>query len=252
MTGSSRSDANEDCLIRVADVVKYYADGNVTALNHVSLTINRGEYVTILGPSGCGKSTLLNLIGALDTPTSGEVFIKNEPLSKMRGLDHFRSQMIGFVFQQFHLLPTLTALENVQVPMFVKSFSVSQRVARARQLLAMVGLEHRLNMLPNKLSVGERQRAALARALANEPSVLLADEPTGNLDSRNGEEILDLFASLNRDRGMTLVVITHSAEVARRSEREIHLADGRIIRDERRKRAWEHLPEVEPVPPQPT
>jgi putative ABC transport system ATP-binding protein len=132
------------------------------------------------------------------------------------------------------LLPTLTTLENVQVPMFVGNLSVAQRVHRARELLAKVGLEHRLQALPNRLSIGERQRAALARALANEPRVLLADEPTGNLDSKNGEHVLDLFSSLHRELGMTLVIITHSPEVAARAEREIHLADGRIVSDARR------------------
>jgi len=234
MNSEDQASSNGHCMIRVSDVVMRYPDGDVTALDHVSLCIQRGEYMTILGPSGCGKSTLLNLIGALNSPTSGEVYYEGQPLSKLPSLDRFRSETIGFVFQAFHLLPTLTALENVQVPMFVKTRSVSERVKRARELLTRVGLSHRMNSLPNKLSIGERQRAALARALANEPSILLADEPTGNLDSKNGEEILDLFASLHREQGMTLVVITHSAEVAQRSEREVHLSDGRIVRDDRR------------------
>jgi len=229
-----RSDAAEGCMFRLEDVVKYYANGNVTAVNHVSLTIERGEYLVIMGPSGCGKSTLLNLIGALDKPTSGEIYFRNEPLSKHPSLDRFRASEIGFVFQAFHLLPTLNALENVQVPMFVMPWNVSKRVARAKELLELVGMSHRSNSLPSRLSIGERQRVAIARSLANEPCVLLADEPTGNLDSKTGGEVLDIFSKLHQERGTTTVIITHSLELSKRGERVVHMIDGRIGKIETR------------------
>ena len=159
-----------------------------------------------MGPSGCGKSTLLNLLGALDRPDSGEVFFEGVALSRQPSLARLRSRKVGFVFQSFHLLPTLTAMENVQVPMFGGPLSASGRAKKARELLESVGILHRSRHTPSMLSVGERQRVALARALANDPIVLLADEPTGNLDTRATAEVLDLFASLNRDRGLALVL----------------------------------------------
>jgi putative ABC transport system ATP-binding protein len=220
---------------------KVYPDGNVVALKDVSLAILPGEYVAIMGPSGCGKSTLLNLLGALDRPDSGEVFFEGVPLSRQRSLARLRSQKVGFIFQSFHLLPTLTSIENVQVPMFGGPLSASGRARKARELLETVGMLHRAKHTPTRLSVGERQRVALARALANDPIVLLADEPTGNLDSRSATEVLELFSSLNLDRGMTLVVVTHSPEVARRSGRVIWLSDGRLVKDERNPNA-EGLP----------
>jgi len=212
---------------------KVYPDGHVVALDDVSLAIAPSEYVAIMGPSGCGKSTLLNLLGALDRPDSGEVSFEGVPLSRQPSLDRFRAQKIGFVFQSFHLLPSLSALENVQVPMFGGPLSASGRARKARELLGSVGMLHRARHSPVQLSVGERQRVALARALANDPVVLLADEPTGNLDSRSAAEVLDLFSSLNRDRGLTLVVVTHSPEVAQRCGRVLWLRDGRLVKDER-------------------
>jgi len=220
-----------ECLIRVADVVKHYPNGNVTAVNHVSLSIGRGEYVAIVGPSGCGKSSLLNLIGSLDRPDSGDVFFHDQALSSHPSLDRFRATEIGFVFQAFHLLPTLTALENVQVPMFTQTLSLAQRVERAKELLSIVGMSHRLDALPDRLSIGEKQRVAIARALANKPEVLLADEPTGNLDSHNGKAVMELFDRLHRENGMTLVVITHSDEVANCAQRVIHMRDGQICHE---------------------
>jgi len=234
LPSAEHSDLVGECLFRLEDVVKYYANGNVTAVNHVSLSIDRGEYLVIMGPSGCGKSTLLNLIGALDKPTSGEIYFRNEPLSKYPSLDRFRASEIGFVFQAFHLLPTLNALENVQVPMFVMPWSVSKRVARAKELLELVGMSHRSTALPSRLSIGERQRVAIARSLANEPCVLLADEPTGNLDSKTGEEVLDIFSKLHQERGTTTVIITHSPELSKRGERVVHMIDGRIGKIETR------------------
>ena len=208
-----------DYLVRAENVSRMYPDGHVTALVDVSLAVRRGQYAAIVRwPSGSGKSTLLNLLGALDVPTSGRVLFDEQPLSATADLDRLRARKIGFVFQSFHLLPTLTALENVQIPMFEgPRLSARQRASKAGQLLAAVGLSHRATHLPKQMSVGERQRTAIARALANDPMLLLADEPTGNLDSQVGGEILDLFDRLHRDRFMTLIVITHSAEIARRS-----------------------------------
>jgi ABC-type lipoprotein export system ATPase subunit len=219
-------------LLRTERLGKAYPDGQVTALVDVSLSIRRGEYVAIMGQSGSGKSTLLNLLGALDQPTSGEVFFDGQPLSAIPDLDRFRSQKLGFVFQSFFLLPTLTAVENVQIPMFEGSLSARRRAEKARELLRLVGMAHRMNHRPGQLSVGERQRVAIARALANDPILLLADEPTGNLDSRTADEVLDLFAHLHRDKGMTIVMVTHGREVAERAERILRMRDGRLWNEE--------------------
>jgi putative ABC transport system ATP-binding protein len=213
-------------------VVKTYPDGDVHALSGVSLGVREGEYVAITGPSGCGKSTLLNMLGVLDLPDGGEVYFRGEPLSKRRDLDHFRARQIGFVFQSFFLIPTLTARENVQVPMFEGApMSARERARKADELLALVGMSGRANHRPQKLSVGERQRVALARALANDPALLLADEPTGNLDSGNADKVLDLFNSLQKGRNLALIVVTHSDEVAERADRVVRMKDGRVISD---------------------
>jgi ABC-type lipoprotein export system ATPase subunit len=225
--------ASRSPLLSAEHLRKVYPDGKVVALEDVSLKIAPGEHVAVMGPSGCGKSTLLNLLGALDRPDSGEVFFEGVPLSRQPSLARLRSRKIGFVFQSFHLLPTLTALENVQVPMFGGPLSASGRAKKARELLETVGMLHRAEHTPSQLSVGERQRVALARALANDPVLLLADEPTGNLDSRSTAEVLDLFSSLNGDRGLTLVIVTHSPEVARRGGRVLWMSDGRLVKDER-------------------
>lgn len=220
----------ESYLLQVVGVSKTYPDGRVQALADVSIHIGRGEFVAIMGPSGSGKSTLLHLLGALDQPDQGEVRFAGTPLNKIGPLDVFRSRQIGFVFQSFYLLPTLTALENVQVPMFEgPPQSPRARRDRARSLLTAVGMNHRAEHLPMQLSVGERQRVAIARALANDPPLILADEPTGNLDSQTEEEVLDLFTALHRDQEKTLIIVTHSEEVAGRAERVIRLKDGRII-----------------------
>jgi ABC-type lipoprotein export system ATPase subunit len=215
-------------LLSVVNVSREYDDGAVHALTDVSLEIAAGEYVAIMGPSGSGKSTLLNLLGALDEPTSGDVIFEGKSLRQQTDLDRFRASALGFVFQSFYLLPTLTALENVQIPMFESSLGSRERVKKAAELLAIVGMTHREKHLPAKLSVGERQRVAIARALANDPRLLLADEPTGNLDTAAGENVLDLFDRLHRERGLTLVVITHDSHVAARAERTVMLRDGRI------------------------
>ncbi len=216
-------------LLRTERLCKTYPDGQVNALVEVTLSIRRGEFVAIMGASGSGKSTLLNLLGGLDLPTSGEVYFEGQSLSAIPDLDYFRASKIGFVFQSFFLLPTLTALENVQVPMFEGPLKARQRSAKASELLKLVGMSHRLHHRPPQLSVGERQRVAIARALANDPQLLLADEPTGNLDSRTAVEVLDLFAHLHRDKGMTLILVTHGQEVADRAERIIRMRDGHAL-----------------------
>ena len=218
-------------LIQTKKLCKSYSDGDVHALVDVNLSIYDNEYVAIMGPSGCGKSTLLSLLGALDYPTSGEILFEGQSIRQLPSLDQFRSEKIGFVFQSFYLLPTLTAIENVQIPMFEGPSKPRERIETATRLLETVGMSHRLKHQPNQLSIGERQRVAIARALANSPRILFADEPTGNLDSKTEDEILHLFGELQKQRNMTLVVVTHSDEVARRAERIIRLKDGAVIDD---------------------
>lgn len=223
------SDSSQ-CLISAQHVSRGYDDGQVQALRDVSVEIVRGEYVAVTGPSGSGKSTLLNVIGGLDRPDQGQVYFAGQLMERPQQLDQLRRSEIGYVFQSFYLLPTLTAWENVQLPMLESSLAARDRQQKAKQLLLSVGMGHRLNHLPTKLSVGERQRVAIARSMANDPQVILADEPTGNLDSKTGQEILDLFDSLHA-AGKTLVVITHSHEVAARAQRVIEVRDGQIVSD---------------------
>jgi putative ABC transport system ATP-binding protein len=220
-------------LLRTEHLYKTYPDGQVHALNDVSFEVQAGEYVAIVGSSGSGKSTLLNVLGALDRPDSGDVWFCGEPLSQRRDLDKFRSGQVGFVFQSFHLLPTLRALENVQVPMFEGVLGPAAREQKARDLLEAVGMAHRAGHRPMQLSVGERQRVAIARALANDPVLLLADEPTGNLDSHTAADVLDLFDRLHRERGLTIVLVTHGQEVAERAARVVRMRDGQIVNDSR-------------------
>ncbi len=220
-------------LLEVDAVQREFDGGHVLALRGVSLTITEGEFVAIMGSSGSGKSTLLGLLGALDVPDSGEIRFRGKSVANLPDLALFRSRNIGFIFQSFHLLPTLTALENVQVPMFEMSWSIRERQRRARELLEAVGMAHRLDHLPAKLSGGERQRVAIARSLANEPSILLADEPTGNLDTRHSAQIMDLLKKVHREKGNTMILVTHDPAVARAADRIITMSDGQVASDER-------------------
>jgi putative ABC transport system ATP-binding protein len=224
-------------MIQLDHVSKQF-DGkrNVRALNDVHVTIGKGEMVSIIGPSGSGKSTLLNLAGALDRPTSGDVHIDGRRLAGLTDdeLTRVRRDKIGFVFQFFNLLPTLTCLENVALPLHLRGWRRSDAVARARELLALVQLGARMEHLPEELSGGERQRVAIARALSVYPPIILADEPTGNLDTKTGEEILALFADLHARLGTTMVIVTHDMKVAHSCPRTIAIRDGAIVEDVRR------------------
>ena len=210
-------------------LTKEFDGGQVAALRGVDLTVREGEFVAIIGPSGCGKSTLLQMLGALDRPSSGTLTFRGRSLPGLADPAAYRARDIGFVFQAFHLLPTFTVLENVQIPMFEGDLPWSQRRARAAELLESVGLSHRLRHFPSQLSGGERQRVAIARSLANRPGVLLADEPTGNLDSANAVQVLDLILRLHRELRMTLVLVTHDLGIAERATRIIRMKDGRVV-----------------------
>ena len=223
-----------DELIRTVNLTKIYGAGeaSVRALDGVNLTVARGEFLAVMGPSGCGKSTLLNMLGALDQPTSGEVWVAGENLARLKNVDAFRAKTVSFVFQLHNLLPTLTAQENVEVPM-QGHLATGKRRERARELLALVGLGERMGALPGQLSGGQRQRVAVARALANGPVLILADEPTGSLDTQSGEEVLALLADLNRIQSATIVVVTHDRRVAQATQRIVRMSDGRIVSDHR-------------------
>jgi putative ABC transport system ATP-binding protein len=215
-------------ILQARELRKSYDEGRIEALRGVDLAIAAGDFVSISGASGSGKSTLLHLLGGLDTPTTGEVLFKNEKLGSAIDLDTYRSRSVGFIFQAFHLLPTLRVLENVQVPMLALTPCPLKRADRAEALLREMGLEHRLRQYPNELSAGERQRVAIARALANEPELLLADEPTGNLDSVNSARIMEILTGIQKARGMTLIVVTHENAIAHSAARQIRIRDGRI------------------------
>lgn len=216
-------------ILEVRGLHKSYDDGRIEALRGVDLTIDAGEFVAISGHSGSGKSTLLHLLGGLDTPTSGDVLFRGAPLGSSVGLDTYRCEHVGFIFQAFYLLPTLRASENVQTPMLASSDGKRNREQRAQALLREMGLEKRASHFPNELSAGERQRVAICRALANNPSILLADEPTGNLDSENSARIMKILTDIQETHGMTLVIVTHEDEIANSAPRHIRLRDGRIL-----------------------
>lgn len=219
-------------LIETRDLTKIYGDGEeIRALDGVNLEVTPGELIAVMGPSGSGKSTLLNMIGALDKPTGGQVFIEGVNLATIRNKDAFRATTVGFVFQLHNLIPTLTAQENVGIPM-MGHLGARERKKRSLELLTLVGLEDRLRHLPNQLSGGQRQRVAVARSLANKPPLVLADELTGNLDSIAGQELMNLLRKLNQSQGTTFIVVTHDLSVARQTNRVVIMADGRIVRED--------------------
>jgi putative ABC transport system ATP-binding protein len=218
-------------LIEAQRVSRIFEAGRIQALREVTFAMDAGEFVAIQGPSGCGKSTLLNILGGLDRPTSGQVCFQATPLEQMGDLSAFRSRRVGFVFQASHLLPTLSPLENVEIPMFEMPFSRIERRQRATMLLEAVGLCDRMHERPAHLSGGERQRVAVARAIANDPRILLADEPTGNLDSEGASRIMELLREIRRQRNTALVVVTHDAGVASQADRQLTMLDGRVISD---------------------
>ena len=231
MEGHKAMKNSNTCVYEAVVLKKEYEGGQVQALRGVDFRIDEGEFVSIVGSSGCGKTTLLQMLGALDKPSTGSLLYRGQSLLEMNDPSAYRAREIGFIFQSFHLLPTFTALENIQIPMLESALPASERRERASMLLKSVGLEHRAQHCPSKLSGGERQRVAIARSLANGPSVLLADEPTGNLDSENARIILDLLVRLHEEQKMTLVLVTHDMIIARKAGRNLRMLDGRIVFD---------------------
>lgn len=217
--------------ISLKDVLKQYDDGDVTALNRINLSIEKGSFVSIIGPSGSGKSTLLNMLGALDKPDSGEIIIGGMNLGLEKDLSDFRRDEIGFVFQLHNLLPNLSVQENVEIPLVGTDMSESEKQKRALKYIEAVGLLDKKDVKPNKLSGGQRQRVAIARALVNNPSIILADEPTGSLDSKTGEMVLNILKDMHEKYNVTLVIVTHDTDVAKLAERTIVIKDGQIIED---------------------
>jgi len=214
-------------------LTRVYGDGEqIRALDGVNLIVEAGEFMAVMGPSGSGKSTLLNVLGALDLPTSGQVCVNGQDLATLHDIDGFRARTVGFMFQLHNLLPTLTARENVEIPM-TGQLGSEERRRRAEELLSLVGLGDRLNHLPGQLSGGQRQRVAVARALANQPPLVLADEPTGSLDTHAGQDLMNLLKELNRSQGVTFVIVTHDPAVARQTRRVVVMADGQIVREDR-------------------
>jgi putative ABC transport system ATP-binding protein len=223
---------SERLVVEIRGVVKTFEGGRVRALDGVDLSVAAGEFVAVAGPSGCGKSTLLHLIAALERPDAGTIIVNSENLATERNLSRHRAREVGLVFQLDNLLPTLSAAENVQAPMFEIGLNARQRRERALELLSLVQLTDKAKSRPSELSGGERQRVAIARALANEPGILLMDEPTGRLDSASGRRVLDLVEQLRRERGLTVILVTHDAGVAARAGRIIRMLDGRVAGEE--------------------
>lgn len=220
-------------IIELKGINKIYRTDEIEtlALENVNIDIEKGEFVSVMGPSGCGKSTLLNIVGLLDTPTSGTVSIDGISLGKMSDskLAAFRNAKLGFVFQSFHLINSLNVLDNVELPLIYRSMSASERSKRVREVLDRVGLSHRMRHMPSQLSGGQCQRVAIARAIVGNPEIILADEPTGNLDSKMGAEVMDLLHSLNKEDGRTIMMVTHNEQQARQTDRIIRFFDGRQV-----------------------
>ena len=223
---------NKTWVIETRNLSRIYSNGEeIKALDNVNLQVASGEFVAVMGPSGSGKSTLLNVIGALDLPTYGQVLVNGHDVSKLKNKDKFRAKSVGFMFQLHNLIPTLNALENVEVPM-MGYLNPKARRKRAQELLSLVGLSDRMKHLPNQLSGGQRQRVAVARSLANNPPLVLADEPTGSLDTAAGLELMELLLELNKSQCTTFLVVTHDLNVARQTQRVLVMADGKIVRED--------------------
>jgi len=220
---------NIENIIEIRDLKKSYDNGKIKAINVMELEVRKGEFISIMGPSGSGKSSLLNMIGALDTADDGYISVAGIDLRKTKNLSDFRSKEIGFVFQMHNLIPNLSVIENVEIPMYETNTSSKEMRERALELLNAVGLEDKIDQKPTKLSGGERQRVAIARALVNHPSIILADEPTGSLDSKNGELILDLLKDLHKKENVTLVMVTHEPYIGKMAERTITVLDGKVF-----------------------
>ena len=215
--------------VEIKDLYKSYEDGKIKALNGIDLTISDGEFVSIIGPSGSGKSTLLNMLGALDVPDSGSITVAGHDLKTSKKLNEFRAESIGFIFQLHNLIPNISVVENVEIPMFTQKLSSKEMRSKASKLLDDVGLKDKADIKPNKLSGGERQRVAIARALANDPSIILADEPTGSLDSKTSSKILKQLIDLHKDKRVTLIIVTHDMDVANLADRVIEVLDGKLV-----------------------
>ncbi|MDR1818956.1 MAG: ABC transporter ATP-binding protein [Methanobrevibacter sp.] len=216
-------------IIKINNLKKSYEMGNIKALNGINLEIEKGDFVSIIGQSGSGKTTLLNMIGALDIADEGSVEVSGYNLNKMKNLNKFRSIEVGFIFQLHNLIPNLSSVENIEIPMYIHNYSSKERRKRALELLDLVGLKDKAETKPTKLSGGERQRVAIARALVNRPSIILADEPTGSLDSKTSKDILDLLIDLHEKENVTLIIVTHDLNIAKLANREIEVLDGQII-----------------------
>jgi putative ABC transport system ATP-binding protein len=236
---ASKKTSSDSIILELKDVWKIYkmGDNQVTALSGLNLVVRKGEFLSIMGPSGSGKSTAMNMIGCLDVPSKGKIMLEGRDISQMSesSLAQIRGKKIGFIFQQFNLIPTLTALENVTLPMIFQNTPKEQRLEKAKALLNMVGLGDRMHHKPTELSGGQQQRVAIARALCNDPEVILADEPTGNLDSKTGSTVMDFLRKLHEDEGRTIIMVTHDEHVAMNADRIEFLKDGSIVKTIKKK-----------------